>query len=283
VIARLLPDVIGFGIWYFGLLVFALLVLAAEIGFRIGSTRRHAAASLEAEKAGVSTVTAAMLAFVAFTLALTTGIAENRFEARRLATRDEANSIGTAWLRTGLAGVSGKSIAALIDEYARVRFEYVAAAGKDEAAAPLMRTDELQNAIWQRALPVLAGMPPTLAAMLATSLNDMFSAGFAQRYAIESRTPGETLLGLQLGAMLAAAALGYQLGLAGRRHLALIFLLLLMLSGAMVMIVDFNRPYGGFIRVDPAPFQWTIRSFGPEAPSLPSPAAGGSFAPSPAR
>ena len=66
-IVRLLPEIIGFGIGYFGLLVFALLALAAEVGFRIGRTRGRAAASLEKETAGVSTVTTAMLAFVAFT------------------------------------------------------------------------------------------------------------------------------------------------------------------------------------------------------------------------
>jgi hypothetical protein len=261
-IGRLLSEIIGFGIGYFGLLVFALLALAGETGFRIGRARIRAAASLKKETAGVSTVTTAMLAFVAFTLALTTGIAEDRFEARRTATRDEANSIGTAWLRTGLAGAAGRPIAALIEEYAQSRLAYVAAADSDAAAAQLARTDTLQNAIWQQALPVLAGMPPPLAAMLASTLTDMFSASLAGRYAIESRTPNETLLGLQLGAMLAAGALGYQLGLADRRHLGLTLLLLLMLSGAMVMIVDFNRPYGGLIRVNPAPFEWTIRSFG---------------------
>jgi hypothetical protein len=260
-IARLLSEIIEYGIGYFGLLVLVLLALAGETGFRIGRARGRAAASLEKETVGVSTVTTAMLAFVAFTLAVTTGIAEDRFEARRVATRDEANSIGTAWLRTGVAGPAGRPIAALIEEYAQSRLAYVAAVDSDAAAAPLARTDALQNAIWQQALPVLAGMPPPLAAMLASTLTDMFSAGLAQRYAIESRTPNETLLGLQLGAMLAAGALGYQMGLAAGRQLVLTLLLLLMLSGAMVMIVDFNRPYGGFIHVNPAPFEWTIRGF----------------------
>ena len=258
----MIGRLVGFGIGYFGLFVFVLLALTAEVGFRIGRARDRAAAVPEKETAGVSTVTTAMLAFVAFTLAVTTGIAEDRFEARRLATRDEANSIGTAWARTGLASTAGKPIAALIEEYARVRLAYVAAAGPDEAATPLARTDVLQNAIWQQALQVVAELPSPLAAALMSSLNDMFSASLAQRYAIESRTPNETLLGLQLGAMLAAGALGYQMGLAARRQLVLTLLLFLMLSGAMVMIVDFNRPYGGFIRVNPAPFEWTIRSFG---------------------
>jgi hypothetical protein len=265
-ITRLLQNIIGLGIGFFGLLVFALLAVAGGIGLRIGAARSRAAASPENESAGVSTVTAAMLGFVAFTLALTTGIAESRFEARRLATRDEANNIGTAWLRTGLAGAAGKPIAALIEDYARVRLAYVAAKDREEAAAPLARTDALQNAIWQRALRVLAAMPPPLAAAFASSLNDMFSASFAQRYATESRTPTEALFGLLLGTMLACGALGYQMGLSGRRHLVLGLLLFVMLSGAMVMIVDFNIPYGGLINVSATPLIWTIQDFATGSP-----------------
>lgn len=206
-------------------------------------------------------MTAAMLGFVAFTLALTTGIAESRFEARRVATRDEANSIGTAWLRTGFAGAAGKPIAALIKDYARVRLTYVTARSLKEAGAPLARGDALQNEIWQHTLPVLAVMPPPLAAALGTSINDMFSASLAQRYATESQTPTETLMGLLIGTMLACGALGYQMGLSGRRHLVLALLLFVMLSGAMVMIVDFNTPYDGFIQVSARPLIWTINGF----------------------
>ena len=36
-----------------------------------------------------------------------------------------------------------------------------------------------------------------------------------------------------------------------------------MISGAMVLIIDFNRPRDGFTRVDPAPLVWTIQGFAP--------------------
>lgn len=51
------------------------------------------------------------------------------------------------------------------------------------------------------------------------------------------------------------------MGLAGRRQLVLTLLLLVMVSGAMVMIIDFNRPRGGFIHVDTMPLAWTIEGF----------------------
>jgi hypothetical protein len=69
-----------------------------------------------------------------------------------------------------------------------------------------------------------------------------------------------------LGAVLAVGALGYQMGLAGRRQLVLALLLLLMVSGGMAMIIDFNQPSAGFIHVNPAPLEWTIQGFAPSPP-----------------
>jgi hypothetical protein len=256
-----LREIIELGIGAFALFVFALLALAGEVGFQIGHARSHAATPPDTQAAGVSTLTTGMLGLVAFTLALTIGIAQDRFEARRQATLDEANTIGTAWLRTGLAATSGKPIAGLIEEYARGRLAYLVATSPEAAARALAHTNTLQNKIWQSTLPVLAAMPPTLAPVLVSSLNDMFDASLVQRYSMESRAPTETMLVLLSGAMLAVGALGYQMGLAGRRQLMLALLLLVMVSGAMVMIIDFNRPRGGFIIVDRAPLIWTIEGF----------------------
>src|SRR5271156_1095554 len=210
---QFLREIIEFGIGAFALFVFALLALAGEVGFQIGRARGRATASPDSQNAGVSTLTTGMLGFVAFTLAVTIGIAQDRFEARRHATLDEANTIGTAWLRTGLAGVAGKPIAALIEEYARGRLAYLVATNRDVAAEALAHTNTLQNEIWQRTLPVLGGMPPTLASALVSSLNDMFDASLVQRYSMESRAPTETMTVLLAGAMIAVGALGYQMGL----------------------------------------------------------------------
>jgi hypothetical protein len=96
-------------------------------------------------------------------------------------------------------------------------------------------------------------MPPTLASALIASLNDMFDASLVQRYAMEGHAPSETMLMLLGGAMLVVGALGYQMGLSGRRQLILSLLLLLMVSSAMALIIDFNRPRAGFTQINPAP------------------------------
>src|SRR5262245_820016 len=135
----LLGEIIEFGIGVFGLFVFLLLALAGEAGFQIGRARRLAVSFADSQNAGVSALTTGMLGFVAFALAGTIGIAQDRFETRRHATLDEANTIGTAWLRTGLAGTSGKPIAGLIEEYARTRLAYLVAASPNAATAALAR------------------------------------------------------------------------------------------------------------------------------------------------
>jgi hypothetical protein len=135
-----------------------------------------------------------MIALMAFTMALTISFAQDRFETRRHTTLAEANTIGTAWLRTGLAGAPGKRIAALIEDYPRARLAYLEAPTSDTAAASIARTNALQTRIWQGMLPALEGMPAPLAGVLVNLLNDMFDANLAQRYAFESRVPTETAL-----------------------------------------------------------------------------------------
>jgi hypothetical protein len=265
-ILRALQEVIDLGVGVFGLFVVVLLALLGEIGFRLGRRRGRVAPLPDKETSIVSTLTTGMLGLMAFTLALTISFAQDRFESRRHATLDEANTIGTAWLRTGLAGPSGKPIGALIEKYARGRLAYLVALSPDAAAEALAHTNTLQTEIWQRTLPVLEGIQPPLASALVSSLNDMFDASLVQRYAMESHTPNETMLTLLIGAMFAVSALGYQMGLAGRRHPVLALLLLFMVSGAMILIIDFNRPRTGFTQVNPAPLVWTIQGFAPAVP-----------------
>jgi hypothetical protein len=246
----------------FGLFIFVLLTVISEIGFQLGfRTSKHLPA--DKETTGISTMTGGMLGLVAFLLALSISFSQDRFETRRHTTVDEANTIGTAWLRTGYADAAGKPIAALIDEYAHIRLAYLRAQAPDEEATLVARTNAMQSRIWQETLPLLKEMPAPLAASLAGSLNDMFDASLVERYAIESRVPLEAAMMLLVGALLTVGALGYQMGLVGRRPLVPALLLLLMLSGGMMLLIDMSQPRLGFTQIDPTPMIWTIQGFAP--------------------
>jgi hypothetical protein len=246
----------------FGLMCFLLLCLVAEVGFQLGGLSRRRHPCQERELTGVGTITAGMLGLLAFTLGITIGIAQNRYEARRDLVVQEANAIGTAWLRAHLAGEEGPALAALIEDYARARLAYTTADTKASEPELIARTNALQTGIWAKAQAVAARAPTAVTATLINALNDMFDQSLAQRFAFESKMPPSLAWMLLIGSVLAIGAMGFQLGLAGTRQVLLVALLLLMWAGAMMLIVDMNRPRIGGIRVNPAPLLWTIQGFG---------------------
>jgi hypothetical protein len=249
--------------------LFVLLAAAGEIGFRLERrrmpTRRPAA---ENERTSISTVTTSMFALLAFTLGLTISAAQGRFEARRDLVVQEANTIGTAWLRARLVGEpEGAAIATLIEDYAKVRLDFTASDRESAIPGLLARTNALQTEMWRSATDLARRTPTPITASLIAALNDMFDASLAQRFTFESRAPASLTWAALVGSMLAVGAMGYLLGATGNRQALLSGLSLLMWAGALVLITDFNRARPGSIRVDPAPLIWTMQGFSPAGPA----------------
>jgi hypothetical protein len=248
----------GENLLIFGGLAFAFLGAACEAGFRIGVRRGRRSANRE----GVGTITTSMLGLLSFALGLTISYAQDRAEARRELVVQEANAIGTAWLRAKLVvGVEGPAIAKLIEELANVELAFTVAGSSEPEARLLARRGVLQDQIWGLAQIVAQRDPTPITTAMITALDGMFDSELAERFAFDSRVPPILSWMLLCGAILAIGAMGYQFGLTGARHPILISLLLVMWTGGMALIVDLNRPRLGAIRVDPAPLIWTIQGF----------------------
>ena len=84
-------------LWGVFLITVAVILLSIECGFRLGQFRRRSS-ELE-DKPPVGEMVGATLALLAFMLAFTFGLAASRFEVRRGLVIDEANAIGTTYLR----------------------------------------------------------------------------------------------------------------------------------------------------------------------------------------
>lgn len=245
------------------LVLLGTLLLCCEFGFRVGRmvSRRR---GRDAEVPGIGTVTAGMLGLLAFTLGLSISIAQGRFDARRGLVVEEANAIGTAWLRAGLVeGTEGQEIRRLLAEYTQVRLDYTATAVDAAHVARLnAATNTLQTAIWREMTALALRQPNPITSSLAGALNAVFDMSLAQRFAYESRVPSEILWMLLAGSVLSIGAMGYQLGLGGHRFPLLSTLLIAMWVGGMVLITDLNRPREGHIKPDPKPLVWTLQGFG---------------------
>ena len=114
-------DKVPYWVVFVGYLI--LFTLSIEAGFRLGRWRGPSADVLaESRKAQAGTVLGAMLALVGFLVAFTFGMAGSQYDARRKLVIDEANAIGTTYLRAAHMPEPHRSnIRQLLREYAADR------------------------------------------------------------------------------------------------------------------------------------------------------------------
>ena len=102
----------------------ALILLVVEAGFRVGRWRQRRAE--HEREAPVGAIVAAGLGLLAFLLAFTFGMAASRFDTRRGLVLDEANAIGTTYLRAALLPEPHRTeIRTLLRDYVDLRLEAV--------------------------------------------------------------------------------------------------------------------------------------------------------------
>ncbi|MDW8443359.1 MAG: hypothetical protein RML45_02885 [Acetobacteraceae bacterium] len=75
--------------------------------------------------------------------------------------------------------------------------------------------------------------------------------------------PRHILRLLLWSSILTVAAMGFHFALSERRQFVLSSVLVAMWSGALVLIVDINRPVQGWVQVGAEPIRWTVAGFGP--------------------
>jgi hypothetical protein len=250
------------------LLLFAalagILYAAAETGYRVGrrACRRKAD---EPVRSGIGFIVGGMVGMLAFLLGVTLSIAEARHDDRRDAVLEEANALGTAWLRAGVVGGrEGEEIQAILAGYAALRI----AAVRDAATAADEARITAETAARQAALSALASTisrerPTAISALLAASLNDVFDAATTERRAFDSGVPAPVLRVLLWTSIVSVGAMGYSFGAAGARQTVMTLLLLLLWASTMVLLTDINRPRHSAVPVTAAPLEWTLESFGP--------------------
>jgi hypothetical protein len=214
-----------------------------------------------------------MLGLLAFVLALTLSFANGRFAERRAGSLEEANAIGTAWLRAeAIQDPRGNEIAQLLEDYTKLRIEFVQA-GQDQSVLDQLnrRTNAMQSKIWGYLAGIVRDQPNPVSTALQASLNDVFDTATAARFAFAFRMPTELFWLLIALTLLSMAALGYQLGLSGKPMRGLVVLLTAMWTLVIVDILDLAAPRLGEFRTSVAVYEWTLQGFKGGVTIQPSP------------
>jgi hypothetical protein len=231
-----------------GLIVFVIVLGATAIGLAAGRFARHHSEQLR-EPFGV--LQGALLGLVGLVLAFGLALAVGRYEARRAAVVDDANAIGTTYLRaqTLREPMRTESLRRLVrytDTSIRLSEAIPSSA---ESRRAIAAGNLLQRQLWRLAGETLARDPNASAPRLyVDTLNEMIDMQTVRVAALNNRVPGAVLAVEVIGAAAALALLAFYLSLHGRGLLTVV-----LASGLVALLLlvtfDLDRPTRGLIRV----------------------------------
>jgi hypothetical protein len=223
------------------LLTVVLLVAFGEIGFLIGRFwRKHR----DTESFQTGAITGATLGLLAFMLAFSFGMASERFDARKEIVLEEANAIGTTWLRSQLLPERhAEPIEGLLLQYVDVRLAGGRTASTDVISRLIDESEELHEQLWSHAVTLGKEYPRSVVlGLFISSLNQLIDIHEARLNIARYRIPDSVLLTLYFIALTATTILGVHSGIAGVRTTFVTILLSMALASVMVLIIDLDRP-----------------------------------------
>jgi amino acid permease len=234
-----------FPLWALYLITTAIVLLSTEAGWRLGNYRQKS--HREEKKAPVSTATGSTLALLAFLLTFTFGMAATRFDTRKQIVLQEANAIGTTYLRTDFLPESSRQEARnLLREYTALR-----AGGEANFLSPegMSRASVIQDQLWTIAANAQTSTDTVATGLFIQSLNEMIDLDATRVTASRNRIPDSIWLVLCAITILSMTAMGYQFGLTGARSWATMIFLVMVFTPVILLIADLDRPQVGVVQV----------------------------------
>lgn len=235
-------------------------VIAVQAGHVVGARARKRLGDVATPDMGATL--GGLLGLLGLLLAFTFGMAGERFDRRKVLVVEEANAIGTAWLRTDLIPETQAAQArTLLRSYAQARVDVAKAHSRDEAIA---RSEKLQAELWSTTAAAAAAAPTPTVALFAAAVNEVIDMhGRRVAAALRNPIPPTIFATLYAVAILVLAITGYARGLTGDRSALVNLVLALVLAAVFVLILDLDRPYEGLLTVSQQAMVDVLRSMGP--------------------
>jgi hypothetical protein len=241
------------------LLLYSVLLLLGmlamlEIGRRL-ALRRHRAEP-DAAKDNLETLEAAVFALFGLLIAFAFSGAAQRFQEKRMLVAEEANAIGTAYLRVDLLPASAQpQIRDWFREYVDSRLEtYRRLPDMKAAGVEMEKSKMLQNEIWNAAVAAtrLPDTNPSATLLLVPALNSMIDITTTRALELQNHPPQVIAWLLFALGLLCSLLAGYRMAV--RLHRSWLHMVVFPLVTAVVIyvMIDIEYPRFGLIRLERA-------------------------------
>lgn len=233
--------------------VLVLLAAGMEAGYRFG--RRKAAAGDAARSGTLGAIQGAVLGLLGLLLGFSFAGAAARFLERQDLITQEANAIGTAFLRADLLEDAHRAeLRASLARYVehRIRLSETLRAGLAESE--VAEIDRMHDRIW-KAASAGALARPSAAVLVVPAVNDVIDLHSTRIAAGRKHLPIVVLCLLFVCSILSMTVIGYGCGLAGGRSLLMTGALAILITAALWTTLDLDHPRTGLIRLSDAPLK----------------------------
>jgi hypothetical protein len=240
----------GVSLWLIASVMLILLVLVTEAGYRAGGKVRSRLEETARSQVGV--ISGALLGLLALLLGFTFAMAQSRYALRQELVVEEANDIGTTYLRSRMLPEPNKTeIASLLRSYVEARLDFFRAGVDEEQLKEAQnKAIQLQNQLWSNATSAVQKddrMATT--GLFIQSLNNVIDTQAKRLAAMDNHVPESVLLLLFIVALMAMLGVGYGTGLSAHRNLFSTTMMSLLFMLVITVIIDLDRPRRGWIRV----------------------------------
>lgn len=235
----------------FAVLLLLGMVALVELGRRLGAHRRATGGGT-----GLGAIEGGVFALMGLLIAFTFSGAAERFERRRQLILDEANALSTAWQYLEvMPPASQPELRDLLRRYVDSRLAvYAKLPDYSAAQAEMARANELQSALWSRAILATRGVDGTtpFTAQAIAALSRTFDISAARVAALETHPPRLIFWVLGILTLVSALLGGFSMGAAHTRSWLHMLGFALIMAGTVYLILDFEFPRIGLIRIDEA-------------------------------
>ncbi len=226
------------------------MIMLLEVGRRLG--RRRLGRDEEGGRAGLGAVEGAVFALMGLLIAFTFSGAATRFDTRRQLIVEEANAIGTAWLRLDLLPAGAQpDLRDLFRRYLDTRLAiYQKLPDLEAARAEVGKANALQGEIWTRAVAASQQAPTPMVAQVFPALNQMFDIATTRVMAGQMHPPAIIFIMLAMLALVCSLLSGYAMAGGKSRSWIHVIGFAVIMATTVYVILDLEFPRFGLIRID---------------------------------
>ena len=195
-------------------------------------------------------ILAATLTLLALIIGFSFSMATTRYDQRKNYEEQEANAIGTEYLRADLLSpVDATKVRLLLRSYLDQRILFFAIHDEEELRQISARTVRLQAELWAAVKPAAAEQPTPVVALVIAGMNDVLNAQGDTQAAFRNQIP-TAAWGLMMAIAICCNML-FGHSLRSKARAKLLVVLPIIISIAFMLVADIDTPRHGIVRVSP--------------------------------